>query len=123
MPQSHDIPVVRDMPGVGSHLHDHFNTYVAYRCSQPVTMNDLVNSLPRRILAAAQYAFGRTGPLASMGLYVGAMVRSDKRLERPDLQINMACWSTAERTRSALSTLGNSTAATGSVAANSRSSR
>ena len=28
--QQHGIAVVRDMPGVGSHLHDHFNTYVAY---------------------------------------------------------------------------------------------
>ena len=44
------------MPGVGSHLHDHFNTYIAYRCSQPVTMNDLANSLPRRLLAGAMYA-------------------------------------------------------------------
>ena len=26
--QQHGIPVVRDMPGVGSHLHDHFNTYL-----------------------------------------------------------------------------------------------
>ena len=87
------------MPGVGSHLHDHFNTYVAYRCAQPVTMNDLVNSLPRRIMAGAQYALGRTGPLASMGLYVGALVRSDKRLERPDLQINMFAWAIKERNR------------------------
>ena len=37
--RKHGIEVVRDMPGVGSHLHDHFNTYVAYKCSQPVTMN------------------------------------------------------------------------------------
>jgi choline dehydrogenase len=87
------------MPGVGSHLHDHFNTYVAYRCAQPVTMNDLVNSLPRRILAGAQYALGRTGPLASMGLYVGALVRSDRRLERPDLQINMFAWAVKDRNR------------------------
>ena len=62
----HGIAVVKDMPGVGSHLHDHFNTYIAYKCSQPVTMNDLANSLPRRILAGMMYAFGRTGPLASM---------------------------------------------------------
>jgi choline dehydrogenase len=95
----HGIAVVRDMPGVGRHLHDHFNTYVAYRCSQPVTMNDLANSLPRRIMAAAQYAFGRTGPLASMGLFVGAMVRSDKRFERPDLQINMFAWAVKDRNR------------------------
>ena len=97
--QQHGIPVIKDMPGVGSHLHDHFNTYVGYRCSQPVTMNDLVNSLPRRILAAAQYALGRTGPLASMGLFVGALVRSDKRFERPDLQINMFAWAIKDRNR------------------------
>jgi choline dehydrogenase len=97
--QRHGIQVIKDMPGVGTHLHDHFNTYVAYRCAQPVTMNDLVNSLPRRILAGAQYALGRTGPLSSMGLYVGALVRSDKRLERPDLQINMFAWAIKDRNR------------------------
>ena len=97
--KQHGIAVVRDMPGVGSHLHDHFNTYVAYKCAQPVTMNDLVLSLPRRIMAGMQYAFGRTGPLASMGLYVGALVRSDRRLERPDLQINMFAWAIRERNR------------------------
>ena len=93
------IEVVRDMPGVGSNLHDHFNTYIAYKCSQPVTMNDLVNSLPRRIWAGMQYALGRTGPLASMGLYVGAFVRSDRRFERPDLQINMFAWAIKTRDR------------------------
>ena len=97
--QKHGIKVVKDMPGVGSNLHDHFNTYVAFRCSQKVTMNDLALSFPRQIMAAAQYAFGRTGPLASMGLYVGAFLRSDKRLERPDLKINMFAWATKERTR------------------------
>ena len=97
--QQHGIEVVRDMQAVGSNLHDHFATYVAWRCTQPVTMNDLTLSLPRRLMAAAQYAFGRTGPLASMGLFVGALVRSDKRLERPDLQLNISCWSTVERTR------------------------
>jgi choline dehydrogenase-like flavoprotein len=50
-------------------------------------------------VAGMQYAFGRTGPLASMGLYVGAMVRSDRRLERPDLQINMFAWAIATRDR------------------------
>ena len=97
--KQHGIAVIKDMPGVGSHLHDHFNTYVAYKCAQPVTMNDLLNSLPRRIMAGMQYAFGRTGPLASMGLYVGALVRSDRRLERPDLQINMFAWAIKDRNR------------------------
>ena len=34
------------MPAVGANLHDHFNTYGAYRLSQAVTLNDLARSLP-----------------------------------------------------------------------------
>jgi choline dehydrogenase len=75
---------------------------VSFRCSQPVTMNDLALSVRRRIVAAAQYALGRTGPLATMGLFAGAMVRSDPRLEWPDLQINMFAWSTKERLRTGI---------------------
>ncbi len=100
--QALGVPVVRDMPAVGANLHDHFNTYIAYRCKQPVTLNELANSLPRRVVAAAEYALFRSGPLATTGIHVGAFVRSDRRLERPDLQINMSAWSTAERVRSGL---------------------
>lgn len=96
------VAVLHDLPGVGANLHDHFNTYVSFRCARPVTMNDLALSLPKRIAAAAQYAIGRTGPLASMGLFVGAMVRSDPRFEWPDLQINMFAWSTKERLRTGI---------------------
>ncbi|MFT5175124.1 MAG: choline dehydrogenase, partial [Gammaproteobacteria bacterium] len=38
-----------------------------------------------------------SGPLANTGVVAGAMVRSDPRLERPDLQINMLMFS-SERT-------------------------
>ena len=96
------IPVLRDMPAVGANLQDHFNTYIAYRCARAVTLNDLANSLPRRVLAAGQYALFRSGPLTTTGIHVGAFIRSDQRLERPDLQINMSAWSTAERVRSGI---------------------
>ena len=45
------IPVVRDMPGVGAHLHDHFNTYCTFRLTRHVSLNDLAFRLPRRVLA------------------------------------------------------------------------
>jgi len=96
------VAILHDLPGVGANLQDHFNTYVSFRCAKPVTMNDLALSLPKRLAAAAQYAIGRTGPLASMGLFVGAMVRSDPRFEWPDLQINMFAWSTKERLRTGI---------------------
>ncbi len=96
------LTVVRDMPGVGANLQDHFNTYLVYRSPQRVSLNDLANSLPRRAVAAARYAAFRSGPLTTTGIHVGAFIRSDPRLERPDLQINMSAWSTAERTRAGI---------------------
>jgi choline dehydrogenase len=32
------IPVVREIAGVGANLHDHFNTYLVWRCAQKVTI-------------------------------------------------------------------------------------
>ncbi len=69
--QAMGIAVLRDMP-VGDNLHDHFNTYLAYRCSKSITLNELQHSLPRRVAAAARYALFRNGPMSNNGLYVGA---------------------------------------------------
>jgi choline dehydrogenase len=98
----HGIAAVRDMPGVGSHLHDHFNTYLVWRCSQPVTVNDLAMSGMKKLLAGAQYVFTRSGHLSNAGIYAGALVKSDPRLEQPDLQINMSGWSALERLRTGI---------------------
>jgi choline dehydrogenase len=96
------IPVVRDMPGVGAHLHDHFNTYLVWRCSQKVTLNDLAASPIRKLVSGAQYVFTRSGHLSNAGIYAGAFVKSDPRLEQPDLQINMFGWSALERLRTGI---------------------
>ena len=93
------VEVIADMPAVGSNLHDHFNTNLNWRCSKAITLNDLENSWPRKISAAARYALFRTGPMASNGIHAGVFARSDARLERPDLQINIFEWSTLERSK------------------------
>ena len=96
------IAVVHDLPGVGENLRDHFYTQVMFRCAQPVTLNDLSNSLSKRVLAAVQYGLFRGGPMAGNGLYAGMFARSDPRLDRPDLQINFAAWSVGARTRAGM---------------------
>jgi choline dehydrogenase len=96
------IPVVRDMEGVGKHLHDHFNTYLVWRCAQKVTLNDLAASPFRKLTQGVQYVFTRSGQLANAGIYAGAFVKSDPRLEQPDLQINMFGWSAFERLRTGI---------------------
>ena len=93
------IEVVRDMPAVGSNLHDHFGIYLMWKCSQPITMNDLENSWPKKIAAGIRYALFRDGPMALNGIRAGVFTRSDARLERPDLQINLLEWSTLERSK------------------------
>jgi choline dehydrogenase len=91
------IPVVRDMPAVGANLQDHFCVRFQFRCTQPITLNDVANSFWRRSIAGAQYALFNTGPLSSNGIAAGAFARSDDRQERPDLQLNFTAWSFAGR--------------------------
>jgi choline dehydrogenase len=95
--QHNGIEIIRDAPAVGAHLQDHFYVRLAYRCTRPITMNELANSLPRKIAAMARYVFFKDGPLAANGVPVGAFGRSDPRLERPDLQFNFSPFSYASR--------------------------
>ncbi|MEA2727068.1 MAG: choline dehydrogenase [Acetobacteraceae bacterium] len=97
--QDMGIDVVRDMPAVGANLHDHFNTVASWRCSKPITLNDLQNSAARKVLAGIRYGLFRSGPMASNGVTAGLFTRSDPRLERPDIQVNLFEWSTKERNR------------------------
>ncbi len=101
--QDMGIPVLHDLPGVGSNLHDHFNTYCAWRISRSLSLNVLHHSVPHQLVAGAKYVFWRGGPMSGNGLYVGALVRSDPGLERPDLQMNISAWSTIDRTATASS--------------------
>src|SRR5262245_22627959 len=60
--QEMGIPVLRDLPAVGANLHDHFNSYVAFRCAKPITLNDLARSPLAKVTAALQYAVGPPRP-------------------------------------------------------------
>ncbi len=100
--QDMGIDVIRDMPAVGSNLHDHFNTTVSWRCSKKITLNELQNSFVRKAWAGLRYGLFRSGPMAGNGVTAGLFTRSDPRLERPDIQVNLLEWSTVERTRNAV---------------------
>jgi choline dehydrogenase len=97
--QEFGIPVVRDMPGVGADLQDHFYVRLAFRCTKPITLNDVANNPVKKLIAGLQYLLFQKGPLTSNGICAGGFARSDQRLERPDIQLNFSVWSFAERTR------------------------
>jgi choline dehydrogenase len=92
------IKPVLDLPAVGQNLQDHFYAQLMFRCNKPITVNDFARSWPQKLIEGGKYILAGKGMLASTHLYVGGFLRSDRSLNKPDIQFNMAAWSVAERT-------------------------
>jgi choline dehydrogenase-like flavoprotein len=92
--RQHGIDVVHEAPGVGNDLQDHMQVRLVMRCSQPITVNDVVNSPIRKILTGLQYAAFRTGPLTISAGTAGAFFKTSPRLATPDIQIHFIPFST-----------------------------
>jgi choline dehydrogenase len=92
--RKHGIDVVLDAPGVGHDLQDHMQVRVVMRCSQRITLNDIVNHPVRKILMGLRYAAFRTGPLTIAAGTSGAFFKTNPRLATPDIQIHFLPFST-----------------------------
>jgi choline dehydrogenase len=84
--QAIGVPVRHDLPGVGQNLQDHFQVRITYRCRFPVTLNDVMMSRWRMVLAGLQYALARRGPLTVSAGTVGIFARTHPDLPTPDVQ-------------------------------------
>ena len=92
--RQHGIDVVLDAAGVGHDLQDHMQVRVVMRCTQRITLNDVVNSPARKVLAGLRYAAFRTGPLSIAAGTSGAFFKTNPRLSTPDVQIHFLPFST-----------------------------
>jgi choline dehydrogenase len=92
--RQHGIEVVLDAPGVGNDLQDHMQVRVVMRCSQAITLNDIVNNPIRKVLTGLRYAAFRTGPLTIAAGTSGAFFKTNPRLTTPDIQIHFLPFST-----------------------------
>jgi len=84
------VPVVHDLPGVGENLQDHLQARVIFRCTKPITTNDILRSPWRKLAMALEYAFLRTGPMGVGINQGGIFARTDRTLTRPDVQFHVA---------------------------------
>ena len=91
--RSHGIDVVADMPGVGADLQDHYQVRIQYRCSEPITMNDVINSWHHRMRAGLRYVVSRKGLLTIGAGYAGAFLRTRPDLATPDVQVHLLIFS------------------------------
>jgi choline dehydrogenase len=92
--KQHGINVVLDAPGVGNDLQDHLQVRIVMRCTQSITLNDILNHPVRRVMAGARYAAFRTGPLTIAAGTSGAFFKTHPRLASPDVQIHFLPFST-----------------------------
>ncbi len=91
--RSHGISVLADMPGVGADLQDHYQVRMQYRCTEPITMNDVINRWHRRLGAGLRYVLSRKGLLTIGAGYAGAFLRTRRELETPDVQLHFIIFS------------------------------
>jgi len=91
--RAHGIGVTADMPGVGEDLQDHLQVRIQYRCTEPITMNDVVNSWRQRIGAGLRYALFRKGLLAIGAGYAGGFFRTSPNVATPDVQAHFIIFS------------------------------
>ena len=92
--RQHGIDVVLDAPGVGHDLQDHMQVRVVMRCSQAITLNDIVNNPFRKVMTGLRYFAFRTGPLTIAAGTSGAFFKTNPRLATPDVQIHFLPFST-----------------------------
>ena len=91
--RAHGIDVIADMPGVGADLQDHLQIRMLYRCTEPITMNDVINNWRHRMGAGLRYILSRKGLLTIGAGYAGAFLRTRPELETPDVQIHFLIFS------------------------------
>ena len=81
------------MPAVGADLQDHLQIRMLYRCTEPITMNDVINSWRHRMGAGLRYILSRKGLLTIGAGYAGAFLRTRPELATPDVQIHFLIFS------------------------------
>jgi choline dehydrogenase len=72
-----NLPVHRDLPGVGENLHDHLQIRMVYEVSNVLTLNERARTLSGKAAMGLEYLLFKTGPLTMPPSQLGAFARSD----------------------------------------------
>jgi len=87
--QALGIAVVAHLPDVGENLIDHLQVRCTYETPLPITINDVMRSLPRRLMVGAQWLLTRRGLMATTSSTAHAIARTQAALARPDVMVRI----------------------------------
>jgi choline dehydrogenase-like flavoprotein len=90
--RSAGIAVIKDVPGVGADLEDHFGVNLAFSCRQAITITDAVSHPLKRLVMGLHYVALRGGPMATHGTYCTGFFKSNSDAELADSHISMVGW-------------------------------
>ncbi|MBB5499773.1 GMC family oxidoreductase [Paraburkholderia sp. MM5384-R2] len=97
--RSTGVPVVHDMPGIGSNLQDHLDLFVIAECTGDHTY-DKYNKLQHAAWAGLQYLLLKKGPVASSLFETGGFWYADgvaaTQARSPDIQFHLGLGSGIE---------------------------
>lgn len=82
------IELVRDLSGVGKNLQDHLQARPIFKTNLS-TINIETNNYFKQGLIALQYALSRTGPMTMAASLGTGFLKTDARLETPDIQFHI----------------------------------
>ena len=91
------IPVVNHLPLVGENLSDHCNVRTTYECKYPITVNDILNNRYRGAYEALKYIIFKRGLMTTPTVSTHAFLKTNKKLNSPDLKLQLGHVSGGDR--------------------------
>ena len=86
--KKHGINVIKNLPGVGKNLQDHLQARPIFKTDLS-TINIETNNFFKQSMIALQYALSRTGPMTMAASLGTAFLKTDDKLETPDIQFHI----------------------------------
>jgi len=83
----YNIPVVKELPGVGQNLQDHLQIRLVFKTKEN-TLNDELNSYFKQFKVGLQYFLNRTGALTLAASQIVIFTKTKEELDRPDIQFH-----------------------------------
>lgn len=91
--KGHGVAVRHDLPGVGENLQDHYQARCIFRCTRPVTLNDVMRSPLKKIRTGLDWLTRRQGMLTIGAGTVGMFARTRPGLATPDVEYHIILFS------------------------------
>jgi choline dehydrogenase len=87
--QRHGVPVLQNLPGVGSNLQDHLQIRAVFKVQGVETLNTLANSWWGKARIGLQYVLTRSGPMSMAPSQLGAFTRSTPDQPWPNVEYHV----------------------------------